>query len=359
MKKRNGSIDFLRFVFAVIIMLHHSRYVVGYDSCVFAGGSLGVEFFFLVSGFLMAASAERAAKGPKTQSLGSETFQFLKRKILPIYPEFLIGWLIGLFVMIFAHHLRGAAIIKSIGKWIFEPLLLEMTGLFTGGFDGVVWYIGAMLLCMALLYPLLRRYPDMMKKVAAPIFAVLLYGFLCQNYSHPRDPAVWTGLVMKGNIRAMADLLLGVVSWQFCGHLKALPLNRLGQALCLFAEILLYGAVIVYMYTQIPTNWDYLFILLLFLAVTLSFSGQALGSSLFDNAVSRWLTRYSTALYFGHLYIATNMDVIMQSGTGAERIGVYAALAFLNGLIVMALASLYRRMKPAAGRILRRAFLIR
>ena len=53
------------------------------------------------------------------------------------------------------------------------------------------------------------------------------------------------------------------------------------------------------------------------------------------------------------------MDAIMHGGTGAERIGVYAALAFLNGLIVMALASLYRRMKPAAGRILRRAFLLR
>ena len=78
-RKRNGRIDLLRFVFALVIMLHHSRYVLGDDHAVFIGGSLAVEFFFLVSGYLMAVSAERAnQRGPMTRP-GAETWSFLLR----------------------------------------------------------------------------------------------------------------------------------------------------------------------------------------------------------------------------------------------------------------------------------------
>ena len=52
----NGKIELLRFVFAVIIVIHHSRYIFGDDYSPFLGGSLGVEFFFFVSGYLMMAT---------------------------------------------------------------------------------------------------------------------------------------------------------------------------------------------------------------------------------------------------------------------------------------------------------------
>ena len=47
-KQHNVTIDFLRFLFSVIVVLHHSRYVLGDDNCYFLGGSLAVEFFFFV-----------------------------------------------------------------------------------------------------------------------------------------------------------------------------------------------------------------------------------------------------------------------------------------------------------------------
>ncbi len=49
-RARNGKIDFLRLLFAFIIVLHHTRYLLGDDHCLFLGGSLSVEFFFFVSG---------------------------------------------------------------------------------------------------------------------------------------------------------------------------------------------------------------------------------------------------------------------------------------------------------------------
>ena len=58
-KTRNGTIDFWRFIFAIYIMLYHLK-----ETPFFAdleaitswakGASIGVEFFFILSGFLMA-----------------------------------------------------------------------------------------------------------------------------------------------------------------------------------------------------------------------------------------------------------------------------------------------------------------
>lgn len=55
-KQRNGIIDLMRFIFCIGIVFGHGRYLGNPTGTVpFAqGGYLGVEFYFLVSGFLMA-----------------------------------------------------------------------------------------------------------------------------------------------------------------------------------------------------------------------------------------------------------------------------------------------------------------
>lgn len=59
MKKRNGSIELYRFLFALVIMVRHIKPLFvsnGYNR-LFGRGALGVEFFFIVSGYLMAKNA--------------------------------------------------------------------------------------------------------------------------------------------------------------------------------------------------------------------------------------------------------------------------------------------------------------
>lgn len=64
-QKRNGAIDFWRFIFSVGIVLCHVVYLNSYDKWTasgnfwFANFRIGVEYFFLVSGFLMAKNVEK------------------------------------------------------------------------------------------------------------------------------------------------------------------------------------------------------------------------------------------------------------------------------------------------------------
>lgn len=230
MEQRNREVDFLRFVFAVIIMSHHSRYVLGDENCLFLGGSLAVEFFFIVSGYLMMASILRAERrqsaGVTRAALGTETYHFLLRKIRAFLPEYLIAWFIGFFLIEGFGFPGLRHVLHDFGKYFFELSLIKMSGIFTGGIDGCMWYLSAMSLCMAVLYPLIRRHKNFMVHIGAPLTALFLLGYLCRTFGHPRDPVEWTGLVYKGDLRAMAELCLGVVAFYAAARPRDASLDK-------------------------------------------------------------------------------------------------------------------------------------
>ena len=135
--RRNGRIDFLRCLFAVIIMLHHSRYVLGYDNSIFIGGSMAVEFFFMVSGYLMMNTVPKRCaadrKNGTKPEIGSETWQFLRHKIRAFLPEFLIAWCIGFVLVATIENYHGVHLWHVFRDDFFELSLLKMSGIFTGG----------------------------------------------------------------------------------------------------------------------------------------------------------------------------------------------------------------------------------
>ena len=441
-KQHNVTIDFLRFLFSVIVVLHHSRYVLGDDNCYFLGGSLAVEFFFFVSGYLLLVSADKAgrkngagylltdgvdmagrkngagyllpggvdmagrkngagylltdgvdmagrteAAGLETKGvgagttgidgettgicgeatgiggeangicwemteIGSETLHFILHKIRSFLPEFLIAWWIG-FVLIGVVRQYGVLdYLKAFGNDFWELTLVKMSGLFTHGIDGAMWYLSAMLLGMAILYPLLRTKRDLMTHLVCPLLALFLYGYLCQAEGHPRDPIVWLGLCYKGLVRAVAGLCTGVVICMAVRRLKRFSpsgFTKTGNALAIGVQLLCLLLTIRYMAEQEPSEYDYFYMFLLMLLVLLSFAGfgleSVLGNSQRLHLLSAFLGKYSLSLYLGHLYFAQHVNELLPEElySGKIRMTVYLAAAFANGLLVMGLSALYRR----------------
>ena len=417
-KQHNVTIDFLRFLFSVIVVLHHSRYVLGDDNCYFLGGSLAVEFFFFVSGYLLLVGADKAGRkngagyllsggadmagrkngagyllpggadkagrteaagletkgvgagttgiggetngigaettgiGGEANGIGAETLHFILHKIRSFLPEFLIAWWIG-FVLIGVVRQYGVLdYLKAFGNDFWELTLVKMSGLFTHGIDGAMWYLSAMLLGMAILYPLLRTKRDLMTHLVCPLIALFLYGYLCQAEGHPRDPIVWLGLCYKGLVRAVAGLCTGVVICMAVRRLKRFSpsgLTKTGNALAIGAQLLCLILAIRYMAEQEPSEYDYFYMFLLMLLVLLSFAGfgleSVLGNSQRLHLLSAFLGKYSLSLYLGHLYFAQHVNELLPEElySGKIRMTVYLAAAFANGLLVMGLSALYRR----------------
>ena len=379
-KQHNVTIDFLRFLFSVIVVLHHSRYVLGDDNCYFLGGSLAVEFFFFVSGYLLLVGADKAgrkngagyllpdgvdmagrteAAGLETKGIGSETLHFILHKIRSFLPEFLIAWWIG-FVLIGVVRQYGVLdYLKAFGNDFWELTLVKMSGLFTHGIDGAMWYLSAMLLGMAILYPLLRTKRDLMTHLVCPLLALFLYGYLCQAEGHPRDPIVWLGVCYKGLVRAVAGLCTGVVICMAVRRLKRFSpsgLTKTGNALAIGVQLLCLLLTIRYMAEQEPSEYDYFYMFLLMLLVLLSFAGfgleSVLGNSQRLHLLSAFLGKYSLSLYLGHLYFAQHVNELLPEElySGKIRMTVYLAAAFANGLLVMGLSALYRRYSREGGK---------
>lgn len=348
-RKRNGRIDLLRFVFALVIMLHHSRYVLGDDHAVFIGGSLAVEFFFLVSGYLMAVSAERAnQRGPMTRP-GAETWSFLLRKCRGFLPEFWIAWVIGFVFVSFAEHYTLLQAFHAFKDEIFEVLLLKMTGLYVQGIDGVIWYLSAMLVAMAILYPLLRRHRDVTEKIICPLLALLILGYFCQALGHPRNPTKWLGFVYKGLPRGIAEISLGVTLRVFVRHFSPKRPRTWLRILLEAFEALAVVYLVWYMYDHLPSVQDYFFILLLFVTLLVDFSGHGILTAHYEGdralRVTGALAKYSGALFFSHLYFAQHLNSVLSPDvySGKMRLLIYIALSLANAALVCALAGAYRR----------------
>lgn len=357
-RARNGKIDFLRLLFAFIIVLHHTRYLLGDDHCLFLGGSLSVEFFFFVSGCLMAASADRKMKAAgaagktsgktpaSAEGLGTETAHFLKKKLSAVFADFLTAWIIGFFFVAAAEKLSLRGMAGLFVRDFFELGFLKMSGLYIGGLDGVVWYVSAMLLSMAVLYPLLRKFPDFFPKIVCPLVCIFIMGFLCRNYGHPRNPDKWIGFAYKGLLRALAELCLGVVIYQISRKMQRTQWTRAARVLFTVFEAAAYLSFIAYMYYYGPTEKDFFFIALLAAAVTLSFAGTGLLSKRFDGRGASWCARFSTSLYFSHLYYAQHLNQILpQSLSAVPRVLVYLAFAFGTALFVMYFSDFIRSKK--------------
>lgn len=152
LQKRNGAIDFWKFVFSLVIVSFHTFFVTNGNingMQPFIRGNTSVQFFFLVSGFLMAQSSCKVIESSDRNNLGQNTFIFIKRKIKGLFPEFAIAWVLAFIVMHLADRtFTTVEIIKDFFNGIWELCLLRMSGLAGYRANTVTWYISAMILAM-------------------------------------------------------------------------------------------------------------------------------------------------------------------------------------------------------------------
>lgn len=337
-KKRNGKIDFLKFIFALIVLIHHSRYVVGDKNSLFLGGSLAVEFFFLVSGYLMMASIQRMQQPPV--SLGAETGAFLLKKYKSFCPEIIISYIIAFAVT----YIGGkTGFFKLFASSYSDVFLIGMTGLRVKSVNGAIWYLSSMLLSMAILYPLLRKFGDTALHIIIPVGSLLLLGWFCGNGKSPRNPSSWIGWTYRGNLRALAELGIGACLYPIVEKVKKIDFTVFGRILLTVAEYACYGLVIYYMYRKSASRLDYFCILVFALGLIISFSQKSIDTALFRGRFFSWLGKFSFSIYLSHHFYSINIDKFFPDRSSKELLVIYYGLSLLTALVVMGLSDLIRK----------------
>lgn len=346
LKKRNGKIEILRFVFAVMIVLNHSRYAVGDENCRFLGCSFAAEFFFLLSGYLMMHTVSRISSPPDGH-LGRETRDFVLKKARSMWPEALIAWIINscIYYRAYMYGQGLTQVVDFLKINIWELLFLGHTGLNSDAVNSAIWFVSSMLLCMAFMYPLLRRHTDLMSRVIFPLVAVFIMGYFAYSGSTLRDPSKWMGWTYKGNLRAVALLGIGVAAYPVAQRLRGLTLTRLGKISLTCVEPLLYLSVIYYMCSQKASLKDYYYILILTLALIVTFSGQTYSEGKLDHAFARFLGRFSVPLYFGHFVWSRLIGRLWKELSVDSRMLIYLCVSFATATFICLTSALIRRWR--------------
>ncbi len=339
MKGRNGKIELMRFVFALCILLGHINLKVWNSTKTFGSftlsrrGYLGVEFFFLVAGWLMAKSVARQNAAGACESAGEDTALFLWKKVKGLLPYHLsVCALAAISLALRAPvEMPGTLLVRLPGV-----LFLQNTGMLgeSNPLIAMEWYLSAMLIAMALLYPLSRRWYRTTVCYLAPLTAIVLLGWMVHETGYLSGTREYLGFWLKGNWRAIAEIALGMSCYEVSQMLGRRAWTQ-RQRFCLTAaEAVCYLLSLGYMFSDLGTEYELLVLFLLTAAVTLSFSNAGvLTSAPFDNRLCAYLGAITLPLYLVQEVCWT----AVQFWLGDLRPGIQAALIFSLSLLLAVL----------------------
>lgn len=300
--KKNMGIELLRFVFSIIIVLGHSA------SSFFRGGeqtfaiarqgAIGVEFFFILSGVLMAKTCNRdlrmAGQEIAFHDLGNATISFLKKKYFSVYPTHIFAFTVLFIEYVCFSNIGVISASKILICALPEILLFHMNGIRMENINPNDWYISAMLLAMLFLYPLHRKYGSYFSKVVAPVITLIILGYcyMSTGTMTPSDTPLLGGMVMKGTLRAVAEVSLGTTVYEAITWLNTIALRKRGIWLLQAIEVSCYTLTIMVSCTDSDGRWYFPFIFILATGILITFSKYSVFAK---------IKQSKTILYLGNL----------------------------------------------------------
>lgn len=164
-KKRFDELDGLKIFFALGVVLHHywgNEGAAKVSNCpkistfIYIYGWISVEFFFILSGFLMEHTYRKIIDGLSFP-------QFMGRRLKSLYAPYLCAECLGIFVVFLDYLLcQGQFLFYSRHQITVANIIRSFSMTFQGWnlavhpFISVTWYINVLILCYVLYFAILR-----------------------------------------------------------------------------------------------------------------------------------------------------------------------------------------------------------
>ena len=333
--KRNGKIEFLRFMFCMAVLLFHfNQYIMEKLSfsnkgkiTFFSHGAIAVEFFFFVSGYLMAKSIFKRINTPcNSRELSKEYVSFIYHKYMSVFPQNAVAFVITCVAFLLYELNKKSSALFYIFASIPNLFMLDMTGIRYRRPNGVNWYISAMLIAMMIVYPLCKKFYYTFTRYFAPLSAILILGWLTYTQSNLTSPHKWLGLCFTGLIRAVAEISLGTTCFEISRYIQKINIFKSKKIMLTLLEIGTFALICLYIVSDFSKKYDAMVAILLFILVVLAFSGVTYGSGIFNNKLCYFLGKTSLPIYLSHsaaIYIVRN-----NLGDSRTLVKLLAVLAF-------------------------------
>ena len=330
MKKRNGIIGISKFVFAILILFSHSGDVrdggIKHSFC--RCGAIGVDFFFLVSGYLLAKKVAGENRRGDATPLYKSTWRFLFGKIRVFYPYLLVSYVLLLILHLYA------------GKWGAFEYLDSMNDLFliqsmcpdSTRIIGASWYVSAMIMAMLFVYPMLKTFGKTFSFVIAPLMTIVWGGYVFHSVSSLRAWSNFCGILPTGLSKAVLEISLGCLVYEWSEYIRRIRFTSFARILLGIVQTAFFCFVI---FMNAAFDWvrrlDWMFIILLASGIAIAFSDQIPWTRWADNKLFAYLERLSTPIYLNNFVGITLVNDVQwfQRFSWRERCVVMCGIVFL------------------------------
>lgn len=304
--KHNGKISFWKFMFSLMIVGLHLGFSHINENNRFAAGSIAVEFFFLVSGYLFAKKS--LTLKTENREVGKETFNFIIDKIKKFLPYIVFLWIISWPFSILIDKYTLLDFKNAFFNLIYFPIRNNPVY----DIHGITWYISAMIIVEFILYPFLLKFKKNFVYIVSPIIIYFVGGYIFIKYGNIAAPWVMDTFCYKGILRALFGINLGMLLYIINSRLEKINLTSFSKFILTIIEILGYSSIFLLVNKIDAHNkFDALIIIIFSICILISFSNKAYLTNFCNNKFFYYLEKLSLPIYINQFFIIEVIEYII------------------------------------------------
>ena len=314
--------EFWRFFFILFIcFLHFEEDVYDKVHLIANAGYLGVDFFLLLSGFVVSMNHHISPI--------NSVFQYTIKRVKKIYPDFLFAIILMFVLWLLLDNENGVLgiaghIFSTKYQFVFAnafyPVELEMRS---------IWFLSYWLVGIIILATVLKRNYLRLAGVVALSF---MSWHVFNKGSLFNDSAIPEFLWSVRLIKCVSQVIIGALAFDAYLHLKDIKFSKLGKFVLSAIEIASVLFVIFIMAKKGRNLMDYEVCIAFIIIIILSFLNNTFLSRILDNRLSVFLGKLSLPIYLYHLFVVKIISVFWHNVD--NKLVVYTAT--LASIIVFA-----------------------
>lgn len=237
-KIKNGYIELCRFVFCIMIVIHHTVRDVD-TGTILPGGFVAVNFFFFVSGAMAVRHLEREKQEiPEKMRYAME---YTLRKIKRIFPYAACGTLFSYLWRFLTVRSLCMPMLQELAILPCELLFLPMTGIvpLTAGYyrNASLWYVSAMFITLPLIIYWYLKSKDVFKYYIVWFVPFLIHGWMILHMGASWGWGSTTPIGFSALLVSFSNLLLGGTCYFVAEYLKKREFGRIAKILLTVLEV--------------------------------------------------------------------------------------------------------------------------
>ena len=304
--KHNGIISFWKFAFCLMIIALHLGFYSHGEKYIFSAGSIAVDFFFIVSGYLLVKKTINY-KFVKNDKIECFTKEFIIKRIKSFLPYLFFMWIFAIPFMIFIKKYNFTYLLNCV----FNILYFPINNIAIDNILGISWYIVSLIIVNFLFFPILLKYNKKFIILFSPLIIYFLGSYISIKFGSLGGPWSSSIFAYKGILRAIFDMNIGFVIYLISEKMKNINYSIFSKILFLIIEI---GGFLSIFYIVNLQNahirFDFIMLIIISICITLSFSEKTLFNDKFNNKINYFLEKLSLPMYINQFLIIELLEYI-------------------------------------------------